>query len=622
MPCHKDKFKKNIKQSGQALIFALTMLSVLLMTGSALLSLSMFNNTMVRYGYNRNQTLALAEGGIDYAIRQLNLNQGYSSTPSPVALGAGEFEVTVTGTGISREVISTGYIPNKNNYKSKRTVKVTLTVNTTGIGFNYGVQAGEGGITMANNAGINGNVYSNGPIQGANGVFITGTAAVANGSNPTASAEWASSYNTYIFGQDSTTTDVAQSFRASQSAVVNRVSLYLRRYGSNLPANPTIRIVNDDAGSPGSNQFATGSLYASTVTSFINWADVSMVSINPLVTDTTYWLIIDVPNASANEYWGWGIDSPGSYSLGMGKYSQEYNKKPWSLSNGDFNFRIWSGGVENYIKNVNVSEDARVHHFESGTLGRDFYGHSFTNGTIGRDARAKELTACSVSRDAWADINTCTTGGTKYPGVGVVAPDQAGFPISQANIDEWKADTVGNVHVGDYTPPGEVANLGPIKIEGNLQLTNGQTINMTGTIYVTGTITFANNNIVKLDPAYGETSGIILSDSRIIINNNVQFQGSGQPDTYILVLSTNNSLNPVSPAIDIQNNANSAIAYAPNGMIRLNNNMHVKEATAYKLYLSENAIVTYETGLQSTLFTSGPGGGWQIKPGTWREIKI
>ncbi len=45
---------------------------------------------------------------------------------------------------------------------------------TNGTSFNYGLQAGNGGITLANNSGIIGNVYSNGPVVGAGSAEVAG----------------------------------------------------------------------------------------------------------------------------------------------------------------------------------------------------------------------------------------------------------------------------------------------------------------------------------------------------------------------------------------------------------------------------------------------------------------
>ena len=72
-------------------------------------------------------------------------------------------------------------------------------------------------------------------------------------------------------------------------------------------------------------------------------------------------------------------------------------------------------------------------------------------------------------------------------------------------------------------------------------------------------------------------------------------------------------------AIEVSNNADGAIFYAHNGTAHIKNNANLKEVTAYKLSLENNATVTYESGLASTSFSSGPGGGYEIE--NWNEIQ-
>jgi hypothetical protein len=60
-----------------------------------------------------------------------------------------------------------------NNVSVERSSRITLSVGA-GSAFNYGLQAGNGGITMTNSAAVVGNVYSNGPIVGANRSSIFG----------------------------------------------------------------------------------------------------------------------------------------------------------------------------------------------------------------------------------------------------------------------------------------------------------------------------------------------------------------------------------------------------------------------------------------------------------------
>lgn len=62
-----------------------------------------------------------------------------------------------------------------------RKTRVRLTITADIVSFHYGVQIGEGGLEMSNNSTIDGNIYSNGKIQGDSGAKITGDAYVAGG---------------------------------------------------------------------------------------------------------------------------------------------------------------------------------------------------------------------------------------------------------------------------------------------------------------------------------------------------------------------------------------------------------------------------------------------------------
>jgi len=193
------------------------------------------------------------------------------------------------------------------------------------------------------------------------------------------------------------------------------------------------------------------------------------------------------------------------------------------------------------------------------------------------------------------------------------------MPISEEQINEWKNDaTIGGIISGDYTI-NESESLGPIKITGNLNIGDKASLNMTGIVYVQGNITMDNSTKIQLDSEFGSLSGIIISDGKIQINNNANTEGSGEQGSFLMMLSTNSSIDLSDPAIDLYNNAEGAIFYASNGVIYLHNNMNIREATGYKLVLANNAIISYDIGLENINFSSGPGGGWSVSD--WREIE-
>ena len=76
---------------------------------------------------------------------------------------------------------------------------------------------------------------------------------------------------------------------------------------------------------------------------------------------------------------------------------------------------------------------------------------------------------------------------------------------------------------------------------------------------------------------------------------------------------------PTENVMTIDNNATGVIYYASNGRIKFSNNAAAKEATAYGITLDNNAVITYESGLSSVSFSSGPSGGYDIV--SWEEVE-
>lgn len=188
------------------------------------------------------------------------------------------------------------------------------------------------------------------------------------------------------------------------------------------------------------------------------------------------------------------------------------------------------------------------------------------------------------------------------------------MPISGTQIQDWKDEASEEIITGNVSIlNGQTRTMGPVKIIGSLTVSNNATLKLAGTIYVTGSISVSINSVIRLDNSYGSMSGVILADGQIAVGNNSVFSGSSQEGSYILVLSTS----PSDSAISVSNNAAGAIFYTTSGGILLSNNVSVREATGYKITLSNNAIVQYDSGLENTFFSSGPGGGWEIT--SWKE---
>jgi hypothetical protein len=86
----------------------------------------------------------------------------------------------------------------------------------------------------------------------------------------------------------------------------------------------------------------------------------------------------------------------------------------------------------------------------------------------------------------------------------------------------------------------------------------------------------------------------------------------------MMVISTNAT--KVSPyAINVSGGNSSSILYAPYGAIHLSGGSNFREASAYKIVMDGGAILTYETGVASPFFSSGPSGSFSVVKGTYQS---
>ncbi len=268
-------------------------------------------------------------------------------------------------------------------------------------------------------------------------------------------------------------------------------------------------------------------------------------------------------------------------------------------------------GTSHKLEDVSVGQDARVHLSSNSAIANDLYVHTCNNSSVGNDL----YYAAGGSR------NNCPPVGDEFEASPEdIYPDSQSFPISDEQIDGWRADAAeGGVYGGDYFV-AEAESFGPLQINGNLGLDNNAVLTLTGTVYVTGNVSFGNGAIVQLDQSsYGFNSGTLVVDGKVEFSPNVVIQGNGLEGSYLLIVSTYSSADQNDPAINVENNADTGIFFANNGFINIANNVGVKEVTAYGLKLNNNASINYEIGLASLLFSSGPGGGWQIE--SWREVE-
>ena len=253
-------------------------------------------------------------------------------------------------------------------------------------------------------------------------------------------------------------------------------------------------------------------------------------------------------------------------------------------------------GAGNKIDGLNVGEDAQAHTCENSTI------------------------TGALTYVAGGSVVNCTAGNSIKERPNEIDP--VGMPISQTQIDKWKNDAQkGGLIPNDYVISNAYENLGPIKIDGDLLIDNNSVVNMKGTVWITGNLRIDNGSTLQLNSnAYGITSGVVVVDGKIKVRPNTILKGTGQPSSYVMLLSTNSELlDTADPALEIDNNTDAAVFYTSQGLIVLRNNVTAREVTGYKVHLDNNAEVIYESGLQSAAFSSGTGGNWQVS--SWKEIQ-
>lgn len=237
-----------------------------------------------------------------------------------------------------------------------------------------------------------------------------------------------------------------------------------------------------------------------------------------------------------------------------------------------------------------------------------------------------------VDGDAYYVTKTNTTVvGALHPN----SPDQESvpLPISDEQISEWEsfASAGGTIDTcdsnGNYTISTSVS-LGPKKIACNLIVKSSSgVLTVTGPIWVTGNISAQTGPTIRIDPSLGNENVAIIADNpsdpngsgRIEIGQSTIFQGSGAPNSFVFLISQNRSAESGGgeEAIEMGQGASALVAYASHGLITLEQSVSVKEATGYRIKLSQSANVIYDTGLPSTVFQSGPGASWGFIPGSY-----
>lgn len=589
--------RSTINQQGQIMALSLIVLTLVMVSTVLIISGSVTFNQSSQYSIEEVQAISLAEAGIDKAVASLNKTGGSYNGDDEIELGSGSVSIAVISQDSGSKVIrSTGYIPNKANPKVKRTVEIITGVGI-GASFVYGVQVGEGGLALGSNNRVIGSIYSNGNITSGSNNEITGDAYVAGGSQPTANQEsscQSPNCGDFLFGKRIGSNDIldtAQSFKPSLSASLNKVSLKLKKVGN--PSDIVVRVLRDNNGKPDKNNVLTsGTLYSSLVGANFSWVDVAFNTSPNITADQTYWIVLDT-SANTNNYWVWENDSLQSYTRGDSAWSANWqaSNPVWTINNFDLGLRVFMSGNPTSLTGSGSFE-----------VGGNAYANTINGTTIEKDAYYQVLTDSVVK-------------GSKYPNS--ADPPPKVLPLSDENIQEWKNIAEGNgVVTGDINTC--VSVLESKKYVGNITFNNNCSVTVKSPVWITGSLNMGNSNHLKLDSSYGASSGVIVVDQPAVLDNNNKFDGTGVSGSILLLLSTYDSRVNNIPAIKVNNNGNTGVLYAGRGILEPGNNNNFRELTAWGIRIVNNSTVTYDIGLSSVLFTSGPSGSYSIVRGTYQ----
>lgn len=639
---------------GSALIMTVIFFVAIGVVVVALLDRSRFHVTSTSYQINSQTSTQVAESGIEKAVYCLNNPNNSTDCPgnpaytgeSNVSIGRGTVTTAVSGSGNSRTITSTATVRGILG-TTTRQLQVTLTTTTASASFQYGVQAGEGGISLDNNAKIIGNAYTNGSITGTNGSAITGDAvlAVSSPSTDQISDPAVSPLYTKNFGDASSTTYLAQSFVSGVTSSIYSLDLKLAKHNS-PSSSVTLYIYSDNSGNPGTNISGSGQALSVSIPNDSpagwenGWTNQIFSPNTVLLPSTTYWLVLAVSSSNSSKYWT-AVRSGDDTTYGSGTTKVGSSTSGMTALNYDLAFRINVGGV---FPTLSVP-----------TVGGNAYSHNIDNTNITADAYYQALSGTVKAHNA---TEMCApSGGTHcHPGAADQPPQN--FPLSSSQITQMEAQAAaGGTTTCSPTcniPDGQ--SIGPRKYVGDLVLgDNNSTILLTGTVWVVGNLTITNGSVLQLAPGYGTNSGTVIVDDpsnpatkgQILLSNNGNLKGnyaacagspkrcstgekSGQACTvdtdcpngnYIMTISMNASPGFTASAIDVSNNLAAGVLYAPLGLVSISNNASLNEVTGQKIALANNCEITYQTGLASVIFTSGPGGSWAYQKGTYQVLQ-
>lgn len=591
---NKQRTYKIPTEGGQVIITAV--IFFLLISLALMLAVASPVAEQIRAGGNylkSAQSYSAAEALNEEALYRLNKGLSLPGTLT-LALNNSTSTASVTDLGGTKQIVAEGFDGNLS-----RAVRTTFTLGE-GASFNYGLQTGNGGLVMSGGAGIVGNVYSNGDIIGSGGPYITGTAIAANASAAVADQiNIGSSTPAYSLTMATSTAneDFAQSFTVSTTSPVTEIWLYMRQVGST--PNPTVRIMNNGSNRPGNTTITSGTLSSSQITSSYGWVAVNPTSNPSLTPGTTYWLVIDTApywyNPAAYFVLGGNNNGYAGGSSMRGKVGGTWAANNPSAADGYF--QLYLGGDYGVISGMTVGTggtgNAQAHTVNNSTVAGTIYCQSGTGNNKNCDTSQSD-------------------------------PVGNAYPISQAQIDDWKAEAEDGLQKSTWSLGGSTATStpGPTKVNGNLSLSGGAILTLNGTLHVTGNLSVTGGAKIVLGSSYGGTAGVIIVDGLTTLDAGGGLNGNGTTGSYAVLISTSACPSGTgcggNNAIEAGGGTGAVVLVAQSGTIEFTGGASAKSAVAQKMIMGGGTILQYETGVSNMSFSSGPSGAYNIE--SWNEI--
>lgn len=575
---------RRTNQSGQVIIVAVMfflVLSIVVVVGiSSPITAQIRNSGLV---IQTRKSVNAADILQDDAFYRLNSGR---TLPATIVLSLNDSTSTaqITDVGGEKQIIALG-----ESGRTERYSKATFSQGA-GVSINYGLQVGNGGLSMSGGPIIYGNVYSNGNIVGSGGATITGSAIVASylsASPILKNSAIGEPFENIEVGKSSGVQLIAQKFRLSSANQITAISLYVKKNGA--PANATIRIFNTSGGSVGTIQLgSTGSLSASLVGTTYDWVEVYPTSPIPLKANTDYWLTVEYQGSNSNYY---------TFATNNNAYSD-----------GALKLRNKTGST--WGSYYDASPNTQDVHFQlmAGATG------SMSGVIVNGNANAAVVNGSTVGGNLYCQTGS---GNNKSCDTTQPLPSALPMPFSAANIQAWKDQAAaGTIRNSSWSISGSTfaSTSGAMKIVGDLTLNGGGILELNGPLWVTGTLSISGGSKIQLSDAYG-TSDEVIVVNKASLSGGGTVTGNGQVGNYVLLVAEDTT----GEAINASGGTGSVVLVAPYGTITFAGGTSAKSAIANRMVMSGGTTLIYESGLADISFTSGPSGAWNVD--SWREIE-